>query len=145
MGSADIKTNDHQVRAAFLTGLTDMGNELLCFYPNIQLSDSINHDLCLKSMPMACEDGDMVITIIGEYQAICVTRIIPCFEENSFKDSTYAALGLLVPKGVNPVPYYNLLDKILKKSEAENILNKQTLMQIVPKLYHKINQKLHLQ
>jgi len=79
------------------------------------------------------------------HQAVSVTRIIPCFEENSFKSCTFATLGLLIPKGVNPIPYYNILDKILKKCDAEGTLNKQTLMQIVLHFYLKINQKLRNQ
>lgn len=142
MNNEKTKVSDLQTRAVFLTGLTDLGNEILYFYPEIKLSESITRDICLKSMPMACEDGDMLVTMIGDYQAVSVTRTIPCFEENSFKDSVFAALGLLIPKGVNPVPYYSILDKIMKKCEADGTLDKQTLMQIVPHLYLKLNQKL---
>jgi len=132
---------DFQTRAVFLTGMTDMGNELIHFYPEIQLSESTNHDICLKSMPMACEDGDMLVTHIGELQAVCVTRLIPSFEKNSFKDKTYASLGLLIAKETNPIPYYKMIQKILKKFESKGNLTKDMLVKIVPALYDVINKK----
>ena len=141
MGSTDSKITDFQTRAVFLTGLTDLGNELLYFYPEIQLGESINHDICLKTMPMACQDGDMLITIIGEYQAVSITRTIPCFENNSFKSKTFAALGLLITKGINPIPYYTLLQNLLEKLEKAGSLNKDALIKSVPKLYHSINKR----
>ncbi|MHA1223799.1 MAG: hypothetical protein ACTSSG_08830 [Candidatus Heimdallarchaeaceae archaeon] len=136
------EVNNLLTRAVFLTGMTDFGIELMQFYPNIQLSESIRHDLCIKSMPMACEDGDMLITHIGEYQAVCLTRLIPCFEENSFKEKTHATLGLLIPKDINPIPYYKILEKLLYELELIDGLTKDYLSLIVPKLYHSINSKL---
>jgi len=121
--------------------MTDFGIELIQFYPSIKLSESIRHDLCIKSMPMACEDGDMLITHIGKYQAICLTRLIPCFEENSFKEKTLATLGLLIPRNINPVPYYKILENLLHELELKESLTKDYLSLIVPKLYHSINSK----
>jgi hypothetical protein len=132
---------DFQTRAVFLTGMTDIGNELLRFYPEVKIGESINRDICLKSMPMACKDGDMLVTNIGNLQAVCVTRLIPCFEKNSFKDKTYASLGLLIPKDTNPIPYYKMIQKILKKFESKGNLTKDMLVKIVPALYDVINKK----
>ncbi len=134
-------SKDFQTRAVFLTGMTDIGNELLHFYPEVKIGETINRDICLKSMPMACEDGDMLVTHIGNLQAVCVTRLIPSFEKNSFKDKIYASLGLLIPIETNPIPYYKIIQKILKKFESKGNLNKEMLVKIVPALYDVINKK----
>ena len=133
--------NDLQTRAVFLTGMTDVGNELLYFYPEIKIGETINHDICLKSMPMACEDGDMLITNIGNLQAVSVTRLIPCFGGKSCKDKTYASLGILIPKDTNPIPYYKMIEKLLKKFESKGNLTKDMLVKIIPSLYDAINKK----
>jgi hypothetical protein len=133
---------DFLARAVFLTGMTDFGNELLYFYPEVKISEQIDHDLCLKTMPMACQDGDMLITRIGNFNAVTVTRLIPCFEKNSFKKDTFAALGVLIPLDINPIPYYKMLEKLLNRFEQEGNLTKDALVDSVPKLYKSINQKL---
>ena len=45
--------NDLLARAVFLTGMTDLGNEHLHFYPEVQISEEIDHDLCLKTIPIS--------------------------------------------------------------------------------------------
>ena len=92
-------------------------------------------------MPMACEDGDMLITNIGNLQAVCVTRLIPCFTKSTLRDKTYASLGLLIPKDTNPIPYYKMIQKILKKFESKGNLTKDMLVKLVPALYDIINKK----
>ena len=138
---ANDKNNNLMARAVFLTGMTEMGNELLYFHPNVKISEEIDHELCLKSMPMACQDGDMMITHIGEFQAVCVTRLIPSFEEDSFQTETFATLGLLIPKDTNPIPYYKMIDNLLKRFKEEGKLTKDTIVESIPKLYMTLNQK----
>ncbi len=133
--------NDFQARAVFLTGMTDYGNELLHFHPNIKISEEIDHQLCLKSMPMACQDGDMMVTFIGDLQAVCVTRLIPNFEKDSFKKETFATLGLLIPKETNPIPYYKMLKNLLERFAQEGKLSKDSLVNSIPKIYATLNQK----
>ncbi|OLS31228.1 MAG: hypothetical protein HeimAB125_16690 [Candidatus Heimdallarchaeota archaeon AB_125] len=133
---------DYLARAVFLTGITDFGNELLYFYPEVKISEQIDHDLCLKTIPMACQDGDMLITRIGDLNAVTVTRLIPCFEKNNHKKETFASLGILIPLDVNPIPYYKMLANLLSRFEQEGKLNKEALVNCVPKLYKTINQKL---
>lgn len=140
MKSQEIINPKFLARAVFLTGVTDYGNELLRFHPNIKLSEKIKHDLCLKSMPMACEDDEMLITHISDYQAICLTKLIPCFEKNSFRETTHATLGLLIPRGINPIPYYQFIEKLMKDLKDKGDLNKETLERMVPIIYAKLNQ-----
>ncbi len=134
--------NDFQARAVFLTGVTDFGNEILRFFPDVQISETMDHALCLKSMPMACQDGDMLITRIGNMQAVCVSRLIPSFEEDTFKTETFATLGLLIPPETNPIPYYKIISNLMQKLDDEGKLNKETLVNTVPKLYKQLNTKL---
>ncbi len=133
---------DFLARAVFLTGMTDFGNELLYFYPEVTISEKIDHDLCLKTMPMACQDGDMLITRIGDLNAVTVTRLIPCFEKNNYKKETFATLGILIPMDINPIPYYKMIANLLTKFSENGNLNKETLIDSIPKLYKTLNQKL---
>jgi len=135
------KDSDFFARAVFLTAMTDIGNELLHFYPKVKINEDINHNLCLKTMPMACEDGDMMITHISDFQAVCVTRLIPNFEEDSFKKETFATLGLLIPKNINPIPYYKMLSNLLSRLKENGRLNKEALVESIPKMYDSINHK----
>ncbi|TFG09673.1 hypothetical protein EU534_01925 [Candidatus Heimdallarchaeota archaeon] len=137
------KDNNLQARAVFLTGMTDLGNELLYFHPNVKINEKIDRCLRLKTMPMACEHGDLMITHISEFQAVCVTRLIPNFEEDSFKKETFATLGLLIPQETNPIPYYKMLKNLLAKLEAEGKLNKETIVESIPKIYTSLNQKIN--
>jgi hypothetical protein len=138
------KNHDHLARAVFLTGMTEIGNKLLHFHPNIKISEEINRDLCLKSMPMACQDGDMMITHIGDFQAVCVTRLIPSFEQDSIQKETLATLGLLIPKDINPIPFYKMISNLLKRFEEEGKLTKDTIVNSIPKIYITLNQKMNL-
>ncbi|MHA1199389.1 MAG: hypothetical protein ACTSQF_08695 [Candidatus Heimdallarchaeaceae archaeon] len=137
-GSSDLRA-----RAVFLTGMTDFGNELLHFHPNVKISEEIDHQLCLKSMPMACQDGDMMITHIGDLQAVCVTRLIPNFEKDSFKKETFATLGLLIPQETNPIPYYKMINNLLQRFEQEGKLSKDALVSSIPKIYATLNKKVN--
>ena len=124
--------------------MTDFGNELLHFHPEVKISEEIDRELCLKSMPMACQDGDVMITHIGDLQAVCVTRLIPCFEKNSFKTETFATLCLLIPQNTNPVPYHKILSNLLNKYEQKGKLSKEILVDSVPKLYSVLNKKVKI-
>ena len=135
-------TDESEVKAVFLTGMTNLGNELLYFYPEIMISEQINHDLCLKTIPMACEDGDMLITRISDLQAVTITKLLPSFEIDAFREETYASLGLLISLDTNPIPFYKFLEKFLTRFKEEGKLTKDILIASIPKIYQYFNQKL---
>ena len=125
--------------AVFLTGLTTLGNELLEFFPESDFCEDIDNELCLKSMPMGGKDKDSIVTNVNDNQAVCIMRSIPGFESPSEKRDMYVSLGLLIPKGRNPIPYQNILTKLTDQFDAKGILNKRTLTRIVPNLFHILN------
>lgn len=141
MQEKNITNKGLQAQAVFLTAMTDFGNEVIHFHPEVKISEDVDHELSLKTMPMACKDGDMVITLIDEFQAVCVTRLIPNFEEDSMKQETFATLGLLIPQDTNPVPYYKMLSNLLERFEKEGKLTKDVLVKSIPNIYNKLNQQ----
>ena len=109
------------------------------FFPETDFCEDLDNELCLKSMPMGGKDKDSIVTNVNDSQAVCIMRSIPSFENPTERHHMYVSLGLLIPKGRNPIPYQNILKKLTDQFEAKGILNKKTLTRIVPNLFHILN------
>ena len=132
-------TRSFATDAVFLTGLTELGNEMLEFFPSTDFCEDLDNELCLKSMPMGGKDKDSIVTSVDENQAVCIMRSIPDHSHPEEKRNMYVSLGLLIPKGRNPIPYQNILTKLTDQFEARGILNKKSLTRLVPNLFHVLN------
>ncbi|MFW9917075.1 MAG: hypothetical protein ACFFGZ_15825 [Candidatus Thorarchaeota archaeon] len=136
---SDAKRQMLPVQAVFIAGVTATGPGIIDLYPKIYLSDRERQEVYHKSMPMGGKDGDSISTSIGNYQLVCIINSVPSFEVLHVEPETFISFGLLIPKGVNPLPYREILQKVTEAFKAENLLNIDTFKGIKEEIFSTMN------
>ncbi len=124
------------MKGVFITAISTLGPEIISFYPNkLKLNENEKREIGLKSMPMSGKEGDFISVNLEHFQISCLLTLIPPFEVNYDKRDTFASIGFLIGKDENPIPYRLFLEKLISKCKEHNILNMNTLKEIVPQAY----------
>lgn len=122
-----------------MTALTIHGPEIISSYPPLEFNNEEKRALAMKSLPFGGNCGDMVTVSINDYQIISVLLVVHSFENTYDRRDTQVAIGIMVPKDTNPIPYQRLLNKVASICKENSILQMEILEEVMINLYESLN------
>lgn len=103
--------------------------------PDHLLPEEESHKAAFKSLPLSSKAGDFASIIFKDFQYVSLIEHVEPLKPESDTRQTPIAIGFILERTDNPVPYYEILGLIVSSCKKVDKFTLKTLIALLEDIY----------